>query len=92
MGNQPKYLYADGLLEQTGNLSFIIRDEENPSGIIQSGENIETDHLCESPEEAIAYLKDMGYRTPSTEEIDIEIQKAVGEGLDFINLKIVPIN
>lgn len=88
MSKLPKYLYVDELLESSGNLTFLIRDEELPTGIIPTGGKIKIDLSFKTMEEVIAYLKEGGYKAPSKKEIEDKIQEAVQEDLDYINLKI----
>ena len=86
----PKYLYTDGILKGEEHLIFLILDEKEPFGLFSKEEKLHRNPLCASLDQALFYLKEMGYQTPSQEEVKKAIQLAFQEGLDYIAITIPP--
>jgi pyruvate formate-lyase activating enzyme-like uncharacterized protein len=88
MPKHHKYLYTDGILKGKENLIFLILNEKEPSGLFGREEKLQRNPLCASLDQALFYLKEMGYQTPSQEEVKKAIHQAFENGCDFINIEI----
>lgn len=88
MEKKTKYLYTDGILKGEEHLIFLILDEKPLSGLFSKGEKIQNNPLCASLDQALFYLKEMGYQAPTQEEVEKAIQSAFQEGLDYIAITI----
>lgn len=90
MEKKPKYLYTDGILKGKENIIFLILDEKEPSGLLGRGEKLQVNPLCASLDQALFYLKEMGYQAPPQEDVKKAIQSAFQDGLDYISITIPP--
>ena len=86
--NHPKYLYTDGILKGEEHLIFLILNEKEPSGLFGKEEKLQKNPLCASLDQALFYLKEMGYQTPSQEDVKQAIHQAFEKACDFINIEI----
>lgn len=90
MPNKPKYLYADGILKRPEKLVFLILNERGPSGPFSKAEKLQRNPICATLDQALFYLKEIGYRTPSPFDVQQNIQNAFQDGRDAITIEISP--
>lgn len=64
-GEEAEILNTDGILKGKENVIFLILDEKEPAHLRGREEKLQVNPLCASLDQALFYLKEMGYQTPT---------------------------